>query len=135
MVLKKEPESGIDSIVIYCSAINSGKTVAKQMVTSSGVYLHAGGIPPRPNWDAVKKVSTSDLPPNPQGVTIPASLDKLNDSAVSVYRSHGSKLYVRLFITYFDHSDKLHSTEVCVIHTFGDPLNAFQFCPTDNHVS
>lgn len=135
MVLRKEPESGVDSIVIFCSVINSGKTVAKQMVTSSGVYLHAEGIPPRPNWAALNKVSTSDLPPNPQGVTIPASLDRLNNSAVSVYRSRRSKLYVRLLITYFDVSDKPRSTEVCVLHTFGDPLHAFSFCPTDNHVN
>ncbi len=128
-----EPEAGKPIHVDYFIQ-NSGKTPALDYYSQPVLFL-ASGMPGMQKFEEPKTfVSRSIVPPGSAGTasaTLPIMLAELE---LSHYRSRADHLFIHAILRYRDIFGRVHWTTVCAYHTWGNPLDMFQYCASGNEM-
>jgi hypothetical protein len=130
--LEREPENIGDTIRIWTSLANSGKTPALNLVTSQVISVW-NGEPDAINWDGKIRSHAIIVPPAAKGIKLSTDLSQpLTATQVAAYKGHTTNIYLDAIFWYKDISGKAHWTTARVRHAFGEPLTSFDFCATGN---
>jgi len=120
--------------------VNTGKTPAMHVVTSSGIRSYTERPePPQFFFSGMGQVGSSAGMLAPGGVGdfhFPTGVLTLNREQARSYTSGGTVIYGSARIEYDDGfaDSKPHWTSICVKHIHGRPLNEVGFCGTGNDI-
>ena len=119
----KEPVIGEMFSVVY-SISNSGKTPAMRATTKNQLSF-AYGEPTAPDWNTINSISRSVIFPATLSRDISEDLPALQatTNVVNEYTNHRTKVYLRTRVDYSDVYGRPHWSEICSVHSFGDPAD------------
>jgi hypothetical protein len=130
----KGPSPDEDFVVTY-TLFNSGKTPAIN-VTAKARIAFANTEPSAPDWANMPIGNRGIVFPNTANRGISAKFEGriITQPVVIGYASHAVNLYLRVRVEYDDTFGSNHWTEMCTIHSFGDPAEKFSVCASGSGI-
>jgi hypothetical protein len=128
-----EPEDKKE-FTIRCAITNSGKTPALNMVPQSIIFLNPIAPPMTKFPEPQTAESRSIVAPGPTTMNFMTKPWVIEQTYISQYTKKDLTLYLHALIRYSDTFGTNHWTSVCAIHTYGAPLNEFQYCEQGNEI-
>jgi len=130
-ILNKEPEDN-QTIMVKIGLANSGKTPALNV--RNRTRLELGSDSSRPRWNSFRFENPAVVFPGATGFSFDSGDMVTGTGGAVLYRSKKAHVFIRAMVTYDDVFRVSHFTEICAIHTFGDLLTVFRYCPKDNNI-
>jgi hypothetical protein len=112
---------------------NVGSTPSIDLVESTQIWIADSEKPTSAMWMECPKVGVLM-----KSETVSCETASLSATPyeIQAYQRRTSRLYIRVYAVYWDdiERDWRHQQSMCLFHTFGEPLNYFNYCASGNAI-
>jgi hypothetical protein len=112
---------------------NVGSTPGIDLVESTQIWIADSEKSGSVTWNDCPKIGVLMKSEHVSCETAPLSA---TPDEVQTYQRRASRLYVRVYAIYWDdiEGDFRHQQSMCLFHTFGEPLDHFNYCASGNDI-
>jgi len=112
---------------------NVGPTPSVDLVESTQIWIATSEKQTSATWKGCPKVGVLN---KSESVFCETPSLSASPDEVQAYQRKTSRLYVRVYAIYWDdiEGDFRHQQSMCLFHTFGEPLDHFNYCSSGNDV-